>query len=322
MDGAHGNDGIGSLLGIREHLNSSKINSSASPPPSMPPSLPTSPLRSQACVNRWGTRNILDFFPQEISTFRHSILLSKPPKKKSQDVKNIIFLQIQSEHECLYQNNNNVDSKRIWKTKIFTVSGKKGTLKSERCANYKAGQYPSAQQNWNLRGYLFYREGGKYHLKLTYLLTFPELFDELYRVDSPKESKDIRKTHQTGLLSIYDVKTSHHHLCASILPVPFSQSPLKTHLQLNKLGLFLVAVKENAPHRELWGVPVRGHEKEPFVGFGLGLSICGSRPKTVRVGPGLVPVRKQGQFCDWGSHHILPTGRETRTRIELWLVKK
>lgn len=103
--------------------------------------------------------------------------------------------------------------------------------------------------------------------------------------------------------------------------MPFSQSPLNTRLQLSKLGLSLAVARES-PHRgELWGVPARGQEKERFAGLGFGLSTWGMRAKKVRVGPGLAAVRMQGQFCDRESHHILSTGTETRTRIELGSVR-
>lgn len=54
------------------------------------------------------------------------------------------------------------------------------------------------------------------------------------------------------------------------MSITSSQRSPGTYLQLNKVGLLLVALRENRDHKESWGVSIRGYSKEPIdIGFGL-----------------------------------------------------
>lgn len=43
----------------------------------------------------------------------------------------------------------------------------------------------------------------------------------------------------------------------------------RTHLQLNKVGLLLVALSENTYYGEPWGVSISGYSKEPIYDLGF-----------------------------------------------------
>lgn len=159
---------------------------------------------------------------------------------------------------------------------------------------------------------MYSTEKGKYNLKSSYLIKFTELFTQLYQVYSFKESKDILRPIRR--CSLHDIKTSHNHLFASILLMHLSQSSPRIHLQLNKLGLLLVAVRKNAHCGELWGVSVRGYEKEPIARFGLWLSIW---DRGVKESQGFALVgccQKAGAVLWLGVSLTLICRRKTRTR--------
>lgn len=80
------------------------------------------------------------------------------------------------------------------------------------------------------------------------------------------------------------------------MTIPSRQRPPGRYLQLNKLGLLLVAMRGNIQHEEPRGILERGHWEE-LTGLGLVL-VVPERIKEARLFPVLNAIRKQEQFYD------------------------
>lgn len=99
-----------------------------------------------------------------------------------------------------------------------------------------------------------------------------------------------------------------------MVPLPFSQISPRTDLQLNKLSLLIIALRENAYYRNHGVISIRGCWKG-LVGFGLVFIDFGKGSSGLC--PGLDAGRKQRNSVMGHLTKSCVEGGETRVRLEL-----